>query len=391
MPQAVIAVAAAVAIEAGVNAIVVAIVSAIASAAAAAAEAKRAKGQAKRRARSYPRDATIRSAVVPHQIVYGRARVGGPLVYIRTEHAAGSTNNTDLWWVQPLAAHRCADVEDIWLDDKRTTLAQITSGGGPVLAGSPFYNGGALAAFYKHLGSTTQTVNTALKAANSDDITDDFRGRGYTYLVGQFTLANNSRHMYTGVPQVLRGLVKGSFVYDPRRDPSSAYYGGSGSQDIDDETTWEWSESPPLCTADFLRNVDFGFGVSSSRIEWGEVAEAADFCATTVSVPGGTEARFTCNGVLSEADTLRNNLDALRSSFAADVSPVGGKWRFRVPKWRAPGASDILTSDHIGPDVVFRPSLPVTDTYNTVRSTIFDASRDYVEVDAGEVSLVLAA
>lgn len=390
MPQAIPLIIGAVATYAGATAAQAAIISAIASLAVTASEAKRAEGKAKRRGRVYPRNASLRSTVAPQRIVYGRAQVGGPITYANTVHSAGSTNNTDLWWVQPLTGHRVADVEDMWVDDKRTTLAQISSGGGAVLSGSPFYNGSGLAEFYKELGTTGQAVNTQLAAAfaHTSDIPTTFRGRGLAYIVCRFILANNSRAMFTGVPQNVRALVKGALVYDPRRDPSSPHYNGTGAQSFDSSATYEWSDNPALCLADYLTNTRYGMKATYSQIDWAMVDSAADYCDVTVSIPGGSEKRFTCNGVLSMDDDHRTNITSILSSMGGSLVHAGGKYRMRAHQWV--GSVGTLTRDDVAPSLSFRPFAPSAETYNAVRAIIFDKDREYQEMEAGELTSVAA-
>jgi hypothetical protein len=387
VPQAIPVLVAAVATYAGASATVVAIASAVASLAVTAAEQKRAQGKAKRRARTYPRNASFRSSVAPQAIVYGKAQVGGPITYVNTVHTAGSTNNTDLWWVQPLAGHQCADIEDVWVDDKRTTLAQITTGGGAVLTGSPFFNGTGLASFFRHLGTASQVVNADLQTAmGSSEIPNTFRGRGLTYLVCRFILANDSRNMFSGVPQNIRALVKGAKVYDPRRDPTAPEYGGTGAQDFDDAGSYEWSDNPALCLADYLTNQRYGMKEPYTGIDWVMVKAAADHCDATVTIPGGSEKRFSCNGALSMEDEHRQNITSILSSMGGSLVRSGGKFRIRAHQWV--GSVGTLTDDDILPQVKFRPTAPKADSYNAVRATIFDKDRQYQDMDAGEITSV---
>lgn len=390
MPQAIPIIIGAIATYAGASATAAAIITAVASIAVTASEQKRAQGQARRRARVYPRNASLRSTIAPQRIVYGRAQVGGPIVYANTVHSAGSTNNTDLWWVQPLAGHLVADIEDVWVDDKHTTLAQITLGGGAVLSGSPFYNGSGLAEFYRAVGTPTQTVNTALSTAfaATSDIPSTFRGRGLAYLVARFILANNSRNMFTGVPQNIRALVKGAVVYDPRRDPSSPHYNGTGAHNFDDPSTFEWSDNPALCLADYLASTRYGMKAPYSQIDWAMVDSAADYCDVTVTIPGGSEKRFTCNGVLSMDDDHRTNITSILSSMGGTLVHAGGKYRMRAHQWV--GSVGTLTDDDIAPEVTFRPFASKADSYNAVRAIIFDKANGYQEMEAGEITSVAA-
>ena len=55
--------------------------------------------------------------------------------------------------------------------------------------------------------------------------------------------------------------VKGMLVYDPRLDSTN---GGSGSHRLATPSTWEWSDNPALCFADFKMSTRYGAGVASA-------------------------------------------------------------------------------------------------------------------------------
>lgn len=387
MPQAIPAIIVAVASYAGVTGtalLVIKVVAAVATLAIAAQEAKAAEGKAKRRARSYPRDATIRSLTSPQNLIYGRARVGGPVVYANTCHSAGSTNNTDLWMVVAHAAHECDGFEDIWVDDKHTPASQITVGGGAVLSGSPYYNGGALAYFYERLGTSTQAVVSELQTNFPSDITSTWRGRGVAFTACRFILANNSRNMFTGAPQQIRRLVRGKKVYDPRRDPTSIHYDGSGSHSLTDPATWQWSMNPALCLADYLRDSNIGMNVADTEIDWAFVASAADHCDENSTTPAGTETRYTFNGVISAANSHRENIQDLLSSMNGRMNWAGGKFIVRAGAW--PGVSMVIGVDDLAGDVSVRTTTPWQERFNTVRSIIYDAAQDYQESPVPAIS-----
>ncbi len=363
----------------------------IAAAAAVASAAQQANtaAQQKNRARQLAgqRDVTVRSTTAPRAIVYGRARVSGPVVYSNTKHAAGSTNNTNFYLVVALAGHECADFEDVWIDDLHTVAADINwTTDGAVNSGSPLYSSGtAHASFFRGLGTTTQTALSALTTPFGTDITSDFRGRGVAYVVGVFNLNSVSRDIYTSAPNQFRVLVKGKKVYDPRRDPAQASYGGSGSQTLGTASTYEWSENPILCIADYLMDTDLGMGVPSGGIDWNVVADNADICDATVSIPGpSTQKRYTCNGQLFTTNTYRDNLEALLSSCNGRLSWVGGKFRIRAGAYETPSVT--LTAHDIIGDVQVRTAPQRQDRFNTVRGIIWDPSQQYQEIEFGEMT-----
>lgn len=64
------------------------------------------------------RGSMLRAPAQPRQIVYGRARVSGPLCFI---HTTGTTNKY-LHLVIPLASHECEAIDEIWVDGERVYL-----------------------------------------------------------------------------------------------------------------------------------------------------------------------------------------------------------------------------------------------------------------------------
>jgi len=85
------------------------------------------------------RSITVRSAEEPHRIVYGRAKVSGPIAFA---HSVG-TSNSELHLLTVLAAHQIDGAEQVWFNDELLPLTP-TAGvfNGSVLSGR-YYGGGA--------------------------------------------------------------------------------------------------------------------------------------------------------------------------------------------------------------------------------------------------------
>lgn len=330
------------------------------------------------------RDVTVRSTVAPISIVYGQARCSGPIVYANTVHAAGSTNNTDLWMVIAIAGHECDDFLDVWVDENQTEDADINWTTGAV-TGGPFYAGTNHASFFKKLGTTTQTVLTDLSTAFPTDITSNFRGRGIAYLACKFTLSKTSRDMFPNQPNNIRVLVRGKKVYDPRRDPTHAAYSGSGAQTLGSTSTYEWSDNPILCAADYLTDTRLGMAVPTNQIDWDLAATHADICDELVDIPGpSTAKRFTCNGQTFSTSSHRDNLDAILSACNGRYAWRGGKFRIRAGAYETPSVA-FTASDIVG-DIQVRTAMARDDRYNTVRASVIDPDQDYNEVEVGAMT-----
>jgi len=69
---------------------------------------------------------TSRQAAAAHQIIYGRAKVGGVVVAdFTTGSNADPLDNTYLHRVVALAAHECEEIESVWLDDEELTVGDL--------------------------------------------------------------------------------------------------------------------------------------------------------------------------------------------------------------------------------------------------------------------------
>lgn len=336
---------------------------------------------ARKDAAKAPRDVTIRSAVEPARIIYGKARTSGPVVYTNTVLTAGTSDNSTLWTVISLANHECQSIEEIWLDGDQIDFTALSGTGGVQSGKYGPIGSNEVTNFYAKLGEDSQGAISALTSAFSD-WTASHRGNNVTYIASAFELgtATGEGVWSQGAPRNIRAVVKGKKVYDPRLD--STQTGGSGSHRLADPTTWEWSDNPALCLADYLFDDRLGMGaegITYNDIDWDMVADAADDCDATVSIPGGSEKRFTCNGVLSTGNTYAENVKSILSSMNGMMTWSGGKYRIRACAHEA--ASYTFTRDDIVGDVQIQPERTRSQRFNSVRGTYIDPDSDYNTVE----------
>ena len=329
---------------------------------------------------------TTRSALEYRKIVYGKAMVSGPIVY---SNVAG-TNNKELWHDVALVGHEIEDYVALYIDGDEIPKANISwtagttsdgTGTGAVnvtkWVGSSSTN--AVYAFY-YLGHADQPVCGALNTAFADIGTNN-RLRGVAHVVWKLIYEENTAEVWKqGQPRNLKAVIKGRKIYDPRLDSTN---GGSGSHRYATESTWEWSENPALAVADYLVTY---MGVDpATDILWSSVADAADDCDATVSLPSsGSENRFTCNGALSLGRSHKDNLAALLSSMDGKLSYAGGQWRIRASMWEASSVN--ISADDLAGDVEVRGSAPRSERANTIRGFYADPDRNYQFVEFQHVT-----
>jgi hypothetical protein len=220
------------------------------------------------------------------QIIYGRTRVGGAIVFKET-----TQNEKYLHIVVALAGHECEALEEIWLDDERiifdaplvdgvqrTSSFSYPSGSTPFSVSSNPLNPlgsfdlgltlaveGLVKATF-HNGASDQVADSTLIKPEDEDVdnpvggvaqwTTNHRLRGIAYVY--LRLEHDPEYFTSGEPR-LTFVVKGKKVYDP------------------ESQTTAWSDNPALCLRDYLTS-DYGLNCDDSEIDDVNFMQAKGAC-----------------------------------------------------------------------------------------------------------------
>ncbi len=320
-------------------------------------------------------DVMTRSSLQHRQVVYGQAVVSGPITYNNTSGAS----NEYLWYVIALAEGESEDLVQVWIDDvavNKSDIDWVAGTGGADGTGTGEVSNHFIGAantkavnIWYYLGDPDQPVSAALNAA-FPDINTTHRARGVTYLIVRLLYNADTEKVWSkGPPNNIRAVIQGRKVYDPRLDSTN---GGTGSHRLADRSTWAYSTNPALNAHDYLRTI---VGAPDTRIDWPTVIAAANDCDVTVSVPGGSETRFTCNGALSLGSSHRENANAILSSCEGKLAYSQGQWRIRASVWEA--SSLTITEDNLAGGAEVRGAAPEAERFNTVRGFFVDPARKY--------------
>jgi len=341
-----------------------------------------------------------RSGVEYRKLVYGQASISGPIIY----NNVSGDNREYLWYVIALADGEIEELVSVWLDADEIPEADINwlpgvggadgLGTGNVSTAKWVGDNSATAVqiFYTH-GHADQVVMSEIDDEFSDWGTSH-RLRGICYLAVKLLYNEDTETVWSGgVPGNIRAVLRGRKVYDPRLDSTrvidsttSPITYGTGSHRYATESTWAWTENPALCVADYLTSVMSVDELTS--INWEAFASAADDCEVQVAIsaasPGGTEDRFTCNGVISMGASHKDNLDSLLSSCDGKLTYVEGMWRLRVSVWEASSVS--FDEDDLAGPVEVRGSAPKSERFNTVRGVYVDPNRNYQPAEFAHIT-----
>lgn len=226
---------------------------------------------------------TVKSAIAPRVLHYGKVKTGGVLVF---SHAyAGWWYNVIALGVGPL------EFVELYLGDKLITLP---SQPGPAI--------GAYGNYYVQLdlraGNVPETVYTRVRDAFPLNWTNNHRGDGIASAMVAYV--NPGQKAFSGIfqggiPQ-FRAVVNGVPCFDPRTSTSPR------------------SNNPALCILNYLTRAE-GYNHPLSRIDMASFAAFATLCDAPVALKNGqSEPRYRLCGSIDTSeprkDALKRMLDA---------------------------------------------------------------------------------
>ena len=284
------------------------------------------------------RSQMVRSPIASRQIIYGRSKVSGVVVYLSTTGA----KNEYLQIVVALAGHEVEEIGDVYFGEELALTGAGSSATGR-------FTGKAV--IYKQLGSPTQVAQPQLVSATAG-LTDGkwtsaHRLRGIAYIYVQLTW--DAEVFANGIPNI-SAIVKGKKVYDPYT------------------TTTAWSANPALCLRDYLTD-ELGMDMDSTEIDDTAVTAAKNICDEQVRIlplsPTTYENRYECNGVISTSETPDSNIGKLLSAMGGLIAYSGGKVVMYAAGYRIPTVT--LDEKHFAGGMSVQTRTSARDRVNAVK------------------------
>lgn len=224
-------------------------------------------------------------ALVP--LTYGTDRVGALLLNVLV-----SGTDASVLLVQCLWGHACDAVDELRLND------QALPAGSVVIS-------------YTGAQTTADVALVGAFAAQGITYTDTLTGYAYS------VIAMPSRS-FTGALDA-SARVRGRRVYDPRKDTTA---GGAGAHRLATPATWEWSDNPSLCLADWLASSTYG---PAEPVLWSSVPAAAN--ANDATVGAAAEKRRTIGLTMTQPVSMVDLVEALRAYAGCWLMPASGGMR----------------------------------------------------------------
>ena len=295
--------------------------------------------------------------VTTRETVYGSTKKSGSILFMEA-----TNNNKRLHLLIELASHEIQSVDKVYFDNEALTLEAIGNDANgiarnritspdkyvkesdfPNLPLSIFYTRQAVE-FKLHLGSDDQLADQDLVTQVSH-WTDEHRLRGISYIYAQ--LDYDADMFPNGLPNV-SAEIKGKKVLDFRTG-STAH-----------------SSNPALCIYDYLTDTKLGLGISTDNIDTTSFTTMANLCDENVTkVGGGTEKRYTCNGIVFSNNTPMEILNNILTSCLGVLSYSNGKFILKGGQYVSPSIT--LTDDDFVSPIAIESKRSRKDLFNTVK------------------------
>lgn len=323
------------------------------------------------------RTVMTKQAISPRDVVYGEVKKSGTIVFLET-----TNDNKDLHVCVTLASHEIQDCEIVYFNDEiiATELADnVEKNANPdenYLLTIPFLGQqlslnlpNTFVARYEnftsltaHYGSPNQLADANLVSRTS--FTSNHRLRGIAYLYTK--LVYDQDVFANGLPNI-SAVIKGKKVYDPRTE------------------TTAYSNNAALCIRDYVSNSTYGLGATDEEIDDASFIAAANICDEDVTVlGGGTEKRYTMNGVVDTSKQPREILNDMLTSCGGTIFYSNGKWKLKVGAYVSP--SDTLTIDDLRGPISIQTRNSGRDQFNAVKGIFVSPENNWQPTDFPELT-----
>jgi len=210
----------------------------------------------------------------------------------------------------------------------------------------------------KHLGSDSQLADADM-VSEIPDWTVDHRLSGIAYLYVR--LSFDGSMFPNGLPNI-SATIQGKKVFDMRDDSTS------------------FSDNPALCIRDYLTDTRLGLGIPSANIDdttFTEVANDSDSNITLAT--GGTEKKYTCNGIVYNDIQPMQILTDLTSSFSGNITYSNGKFMLKGGRFVAP-VETLSDGATIG-DLSITTKQSRRNLFNTVKGVFTSEESNWMPTD----------
>jgi hypothetical protein len=298
------------------------------------------------------RTTSIRVPVGAREMVYGTVRKGGTIVFL---HTTGSKKEF-LHIVIVLAAHRVQQIGAVYFDG----VMAVNASGTPQGRWGGIGLSTRISQIEKALGTQTGNPFPQLAAAAPTKWTSAHRLLGCAAI--SMRLHYNQDAFPNGIPNISVDVVGKNNILDPRT-------GLRG-----------YTNNAALCLADYMSDAAYGVGATigaETGVDSLSLIEAANICDEAVPLAGGgTEPRYTANGILSLSVPPREAIESMLTAMAGHVAYRGSQWYILAGAYRPP-ATTFGPGDFDEKGVTVSTRMSMRENFNGVRGQFVSPENDW--------------
>lgn len=277
-----------------------------------------------------------RQPAAPQEYVYGQVRKGGVITFMETSGA----ENKYLHLVISMAGHEVEEIGQVYINDE---VVSIDASG--------YVTGrwNSKIRILKHLGAQTSatdnfanaSTNLAATLHTDTSATSSFIGKGIAYIYARLEY---DQDVFGGGIPTITAVVKGKKVYDPRT------------------ATTAYSDNAALCIRDYITAA---YGLNTPSVDEAYFAAAANDCDDNIPLAaGGSQKRYTINGVVNASSTTGTAIADMLEAVNGAIFYGGGVWKLKVGVYESSVKS--LTLDDFRSGISLPTRLPRRDNFNRV-------------------------
>lgn len=287
---------------------------------------------------------TARSSNATRKLVYGETRLGGTFAFIEA-----TDNDQYLHLVVILAAHEVEQFTGIYFNDELLTLT------GNAVTSPTKYDG--FADIYTVVKGTAGNIPAPLLATASWTSSHTLTDQAYIYA----RLKYDPDAFEQGLPNI-SVKMQGRKIYDPRT------------------TTTVYSRNPALVIRDYLTDTVYGLGATAAEIDDASFIAAANVCEESVALSGGgTQDRYTFDGVVDTQNTPRSNLEQMLTALNGSLYYSNGKWSLRAGAYVTPTVT--LDENDFASGMTVSTAISARDSFNAIKGQFISPASDYQATD----------
>lgn len=293
-----------------------------------------------------------RSPLAPRKIAYGRVRTSGAIVFLETT----GDKNKYLHTVVTLAGHEINAVKEVYLNEQvaKTDLVDAVEVNSDTTVEPNYAN---FVKFTPHFGSPSQLADTNMVSRTSWSTDHKLSEIAYIYAQMEY----NQDTFVSGQPNI-SAVIEGKKVYDPRT------------------TLTAYSNNAALCLLDYLQDTKYGLAAADDEIDFASFIVAANICDEQVALDaGGTEARYTINGLIDTSKAPSGILQDMASAMAGTVYYSNGQWKCRAGAYITP--TDTLTNDDFLSDISITTRVSNQTNFNAVKGVFLSPDDNWQPTD----------